>query len=77
MKSIRRKGTLDGQVDPAEGLREPWKWPNLALRRGGLEKGQLEQPRLPAEGVEEGEETPWKSVFWAAESAVKKGMRRA
>ena len=74
---MRRKGGLDGQVDPAEGLREPWKWPHWALRRGALEKGQVDQPRWPDEGVQEGQETPWKSVLWAAESAVKNGVRRA
>ena len=58
MKSIRRKGGLDGQVDPAEGLRAPWKWPNWALRgvawrkvnlssQGCLMKGSRRAKRAP------------------------------
>ena len=41
--------------------------------QGPLGEGQLDRPSWPAEGVQEGQETPLKSVFWAAESGVKNG----
>ena len=55
----------------------PGEAPSWALRRGALEQGQVDKPRSPDEGVQEGQETPLTPVFWAAEGAVQKGVRRA